>query len=78
MIILVPYTDGSKYGSTESTILWAVSLQFPLYVSLVGRDVDLSIDRHPDVNPIVVTHFYPISTVYLTTQNSLILIYAHL
>ena len=30
--------DGSKYGSTESTILWAVSLQFPLYVILVGRD----------------------------------------
>ena len=33
------WTDGSKYGSTESAILWAVSLQFPLYVSLVGGDL---------------------------------------
>ena len=31
------WTDGSKYGSTESTKLWAISLQFTLYVSLVGR-----------------------------------------
>ena len=35
------WTDGSKYGSTESTILWSVSLQFPLYVILIGRDVSV-------------------------------------
>ena len=34
MIIL---DNGSKYGNTDSTILWAVSLQFTLYVCLVGR-----------------------------------------
>ena len=36
---LIPanWTDRSNYGSTESTILWAVSLQYPLYVILVGR-----------------------------------------
>ena len=32
----------SKYGSTGSTILWAVSLQYPLYVILVGREWHLS------------------------------------
>ena len=71
MIILVLFTSyhgtaGSKYGSTESTIittiiknlynlivkntkediyggytiLWAVSLQFPLYVILVGHEME--------------------------------------